>query len=346
LNYIQSKNLGFDRGNLVYMHFPYPQGLAQGYKVFKQELEGKPGVNAVDFSMQPPSYTYASTYNLNWPGKDPGTKAFAVRNWVGYDYFKLMGIHFAVGRPFASNFSTDTAGVIINETAEHMMGFKSPLGQLISIDGRRRAIVGVVNDFHFKSLHEAIEPLLIFLQTDPNAGYLFVKMKAGQSRQGLASMESVYSSAEHKFPFKYAFADEEYQKLYNAEMTVGKLSDSFSFLAIFISCLGLLGLSMFTAEQRRKEIGIRKIIGASELNIVSMLSVDIVRLVILSAVVATPLAWLAMSKWLQSFAYKIDLNIWIFLMSGLIAILIALATVSVQAIKAALANPAKSLRSE
>ena len=346
LRYIQTKNLGFDRGNLVYMHFPYPEGLAKGFDVFKQELLTMPGIKAVDYSAQPPSHTTFYTYNLNWPSKNPNSKAFAIDNGVGYDYFKLMGIHFAEGRPFLKDFATDTSGLIINETALKMMGLKKPVGQQVTIGNQRRTILGVVKDFHFKSLHEPIEPLILILNPKPDFGYVLVKTEAGKTSQGVASMESVFTQMEKKFPFRCSFADEEYQKLYNDEMTVGKLSDSFSFLAIFISCLGLLGLTMFTAEQRRKEIGVRKIIGASEIDIVAMLSKDIVKLVILSALIATPVAWLAMNNWLQNFAYRISLSGWIFLVAGAIAILIALATVSYQAIKAALANPVKSLRTE
>jgi putative ABC transport system permease protein len=346
LRYIQTKNLGFDRENLVYMHFPYPEGLASGFKVFKQELLAMPGIKAVDYSAQPPSHTTYYTYNLNWPGKNPGTKVFAIANDVGYDYFKLMGIQFVEGRPFLPDFTTDTTGIIINETALKMIGFKNPVGQRVSISGQQRTILGVVKDFHFKSLHEPIEPLIMMLNPNPNFGYVLVKTEAGKTRLGVASMEKVFTQMERKFPFRCSFADEEYQKLYNDEMTVGKLSDSFSFLAILISCLGLLGLTMFTAEQRRKEIGVRKIIGASEMDIVTMLSKDIVKLVIISALIATPIGWLAMSNWLQSFAYRISLNGWIFLTAGLIAIVIALATVSYQAIKAAFANPVRSLRTE
>lgn len=346
LNYIQTKNLGFDRENLVYMHFPYPGGLANGFDVFKQELLIMPGIKSVDYSAQPPSHTSNYTYDLNWPGKDPNAKVFAIRNGVGYDYFRLMGIRLVEGRAFSKDFATDTTGIIINETALKMMGFKKSLGRQVTIADQPRTILGVVKDFHFKSLHEPIEPLIMYLNPKPDWGYLLVKTIAGETRQGVASMEKVFTQMERKFPFRYSFADEEYRKLYNDEMTVGKLSDSFSFLAIFISCLGLLGLTMFTAEQRRKEIGVRKIIGASEIDIVTMLSKDILKLVVISAIIATPVAWLAMNNWLQNFAYRISLNGWIFLAAGLIAILIALATVSYQAIKAALANPVKSLRTE
>ena len=346
LRYIQTKNLGFDRENLVYMHFPYPEGLAKGFTVFKQQLLAMPGIKAVDYSAQPPSHTNSYTYNVNWPGKDPATKVFAIRNGVGYEYFKLMGIGFVEGRPFSKDFQTDSAGVIVNETALKMMGLKNPLGQRISINDQPKTILGIVKDFHFKSLHDPIEPLILYLNRNPDWGYVLVRTEAGKTRQGIASMEKVFTQMGQKFPFRYSFADEEYRKLYNSETTVRKLSDSFSLLAICISCLGLLGLTLFTAEQRRKEIGVRKVIGASAADIVTMLSKDIVKLVILSALVATPIAWLAMNNWLLNFAYRIDIDAWIFLAAGLIAVLIALVTISYQAVKAALANPVKSLRTE
>lgn len=346
LRYLQTKNLGFDRGNLVYMHFPYPQGLPSGFNVFKQRLLPLPGIKAVDYSAQPPSHTVNYTYNLNWSGKNPNTKAFAIWNGVGYDYFNLMGIQFSEGRAFSTDFSTDSTGIIINETALKMMGLLKPLGEQVTIGNERRTIIGVVNDFHFKSLHEPIEPLILFLSRQPNWGYLLVKTEAGKTRQGIASMEKVFTQLERKFPFRYSFADEEYQKLYNDEVTVSKLGDSFSSLAIFISCLGLLGLTMFTAEQRRKEIGVRKVIGASVADILKMLSKDILKLIALAALIAIPVAWLAMRNWLQNFAYRVTINWWVFVLAGGVALLIALATISYQAIRAALANPVKSLRAD
>jgi putative ABC transport system permease protein len=346
LRYLQTKNLGFDRGNLVYMHFPYPEGLPAGFNFFKQQLLSMPGIKAVDYSGQPPLHTSYYTYNLNWPEKDPNTKAFAIWNGVGYDYFNVMGIQFSEGRPFSTDFSTDSTAIIINETALKMMGLKQPLGQQVSIGDRWREIIGVVKDFHFKSLHEPIEPLILFLNRQPDWGYLLVKTEAGKTREGVASMEKLFTRLERKFPFRYSFADEEYQKLYNDEVTVGNLGDSFSSLAIFISCLGLLGLTMFTAEQRRKEIGVRKVIGASVADIIAMLSKDILKLIALAAIIAIPIAWLAMRNWLQNFAYRVNISWWVFILAGGTALLIALATIGYQAIKAALANPVKSLRAD
>ncbi len=179
-----------------------------------------------------------------------------------------------------------------------------------------------------------------------DGSYATIRVAPGQTRQVLAGIENACKALDPAFPFRYTFADEAYQKLYTSEQTVSELSDSFSVLAIFISCLGLLGLTMFTAEQRKKEIGIRKIIGASAVNIITMLSKDIITLVVLSAIIATPVAWLAMSRWLQNFAYHINIDLWVFFLAGLIAVLIALATIAYQATKAALANPVKSLRTD
>jgi ABC-type antimicrobial peptide transport system permease subunit len=235
---------------------------------------------------------------------------------------------------------------VINETLAKMIGFKDPLGQRLRYFGSMGTIIGVVKDFHLKSLHDPIEPVVLYWGEDLDHGFVLVKTGAGKTQQAIADMERVFKQLEPKFPFRYFFADEEYQKLYNSELTVSKLSDSFSFLAIFISCLGLLGLTMFTAEQRRKEIGVRKVIGASVGDIVALLFQDIIKLVAISTVIATPLAWLAMNDWLQNFAYRITVSWWIFLVAGLVAVAIALGTISWQAIKAALANPVKSLKTE
>jgi len=348
IRFLQTKNLGFDKENLIYIHFPYPEGLASGYQVFKQELLAAPGIKAVDFSAQPPSHTTNILYDLNWEGKNPYSKAVAIRNTVGYDYFGLMNIQPVMGRVFSRDFPSDSSGIIINEMALKMIGFKDPVGRQLAIgEGQKRTIIGVVRDFHFKSLQEPIEPLALFLAPpNPDWGYLFVKTNPGETQKAFASISRLYKQMEPKFPLAYYFADEQYQKLYNSELTIGKLSFCFSFLAIFISCLGLLGLTVFTAEQRRKEIGVRKVLGASESDIVIMLSKDIVKLVLLSAFIATPVAWLAMNRWLDGYAYRISISVWYFIGACGLSLLIALATTSGQAIRAAIANPVKSLRTE
>lgn len=216
---------------------------------------------------------------------------------------------------------------------------------------RKGTIIGLVKDFHFNSLHSAIEPLILRLQrgvadTTNYWGSVLVRTEAGQTKAAIASMEAAFRKFNPRFPFKYQFTDQEFANLYKAENTVGKLSGYFAFLAIFISSLGLFGLAAFTAEQRTKEIGIRKVLGASVANLVGMLSKEFVWLVLVAALIAFPLGWYFLSGWLQKYAYRIDLEWWYFLVAVVAAVLIALLTVSFQSVKAALMNPVKSLRTE
>jgi putative ABC transport system permease protein len=212
--------------------------------------------------------------------------------------------------------------------------------------GKKGKIVGVLKDFHFNSLHDPIQPLIIRLREKEVYGNILIRTKAGQAKEAIATMEKLYRELNPNFTFTYSFTDEEYQKLYNNEQVVGKLSKAFAFLAIFISCLGLLGLVMFTAEQRVKEIGIRKVLGASVGSLFNLLSKEFLVLVIIALLIATPIAWFVMYKWLLNYTYHTSLNWWVFALSAVMAIMIALITVSFQSVKAALMNPVKSLRSE
>jgi putative ABC transport system permease protein len=269
-----------------------------------------------------------------------------IHTTVGYGWLKMLNLQLLQGRDFSLEFPTDTNAYIINETALKLIGYKDPIGRPLSIFGQHYKIIGVVKDFHFKSLHDPIEPLLINLNEQIHWGFIMVKARAGQTREAIASMQKVHRELEPNFPFTFSFTDEEYQHLYNNEQMIGRLSDSFAVLAIFISCLGLLGLAMFTSEQRTKEIGIRKVLGASELNIFGMLSRDFLELVGIALVIASPVAWLLMNNWLREYAYRTNIAWWIFAVAGAGAIGIALLTISFQAIRAALANPVTSLRSE
>ncbi len=238
------------------------------------------------------------------------------------------------------------AGYIFNESALKKIGYKNPVNNSLKFWDRKGTIIGVVKDFHFRSLHEPIKPLIIRLGEEDSWGNILVRIEAGKTKQALTSLERLCKQLNPQFPFSYQFSDEEFQKLYKSEMVISKLSNYFAALAIFISCLGLLGLVIFTAEQRTKEIGIRKVLGASVTSVFALLSKDFLKLVIIAIVIATPLAWWAMNKWLQAFEYRIDISWWMFAIAGLLAVVIALVTVSFQAIKAAIANPIKSLRTE
>jgi hypothetical protein len=258
-----------------------------------------------------------------------------------------MHVQMAQGRDFSKDFATDSVGYIVNEAALEIIGYKDPvIGKPLTFWKKKGTIIGVVKDFHFNSLHTKIRPLVLRLGENIGWGDALVKTEAGKTKEALASLQKICKQINPKFPFTYKFSDEEYQKLYASEQTVSKLASSFSFLGIFISCLGLLGLVLFTAEQRTKEFGIRKVLGARPLVLFNLLSREFLLLVLIAMTIASPLAWFAMNKWLENYEYRITVTWWMFAIAGILAILIALLTVSFQSIKSALANPVKSLRSE
>lgn len=344
MNYIQSKNLGYDRENLVYI--PIEGDLTAKYEVFKQEAVRIPGVQMVTHISDNPTNIQIGTRGVSWTGKNPKEQIRFVTAAVGYDFIKTMKLTLVAGRDFSKDFPTDSVGYIINEAALKRIGYTDPIGQPLTLWDKPGKIIGVVKDFHFASLHQLIEPLVIRSGVTDIYGRFLVRTQPGKTGEVMAGLEKICKELNPSFPFTYYFADEEYTKLYQSEQIVGKLSDAFSFLAIFISCLGLLGLAMFTAEQRVKEIGIRKVLGASIMSLFTLLSSEFLVLVIIALLIASPVAWYAMTKWLQGFEYRTPIQWWVFGLSGGLIVLIALATVSFQAIKAALVNPIKSLRSE
>jgi ABC-type antimicrobial peptide transport system permease subunit len=234
---------------------------------------------------------------------------------------------------------------VINEQAARAMGMNDPLGQRLTFWGQEGEIVGVVKDFHMASLYSDIEPTII--RFDPEqAEMLFVRTEAGKTQEALAGLEAAYTAFNPDYPFTYRFLDENYEQTYRSEIVIGKLANYFALLAVFIACLGLFGLASYTAEQRAKEIGIRKVLGASVPGVVALLSQEFARLVLVAWILAVPLGYLAASRWLEDFAYRIEISWRIFLMVGSLALAIALLTVSYQAIRAALGDPVKALRYE
>jgi ABC-type antimicrobial peptide transport system permease subunit len=344
VNYIQTKNLGYDRENLLYV--PIEGDLPAKYEAFKNEALNMPGIKDVSRSTNPPVNFGSSTIGVNWDNKDPNLNIMFTQIGVGYNFTKTMGLKFAQGRDFSPTYGTDTINYLINETAAARLPYKDPIGQNFTMWGRKGKIVGVLKDFHFNSLHNPIYPLVVRLRENESFGCILIRTKAGQTQQAIASIEKLCKELNPAFTVNYQFADLQYKKMYKSEQVVSKLSDAFAVLGIFISCLGLLGLAMFTAEQRTKEIGIRKVLGASVGSLFALLSKEFVILVVISLVIASPFAWWAMHKWLLNYNYHIDIAWWIFLLAGLIAVAITLITVSFQSVKAALTNPIKSLRSE
>ncbi len=344
MNYIQTKNLGYDRDNLVYI--PIEGELIKKYELFKQEAAQLPGVIDISKMRNSPTSIDHHTTSISWPGKDPNLTVSFADVVVGYDFIKTMKLQLKEGRDFSREFGADSARFLLNETAVNKIGLQHPIGEKVIWGNYPGTVVGVIKDFHFSSMHAAIDPLIVRLDDNWPWGTILVRTKTGNTKETLSSLEKLCKTINPKFPFTYQFSDLEFARLYKSEQIVSKLSNYFAFLAIFISCLGLFGLATFTAAQRTKEIGVRKVLGASVQNIVSMLSGSFVKLVALSMLIAFPAAWWIMNKWLQNFAYKTDISWWIFVLAGIITIGIALITISYQSIKAALANPVKSLRTE
>lgn len=344
VGYIQSKNLGFNRENIIKVSLlGEPQ---KYYELYKQQVSQIPGVTGVTKAEQDPMTIGNSTIGIDWEGKDPNTKPLFSQIGVGYDFTKTMQMKILEGRDFSKAYGTDTAGFILNETAVKRTGYTNPVGKPFTFWGTKGTIIGVVKDFHFNSMHEPIKALVLHLRENSDWGYAMVRVEGSKTKEVLSEMEAINKKINPKFPFIYDFADEDFKKTYARETMIRQLSNCFAGLAIVISCLGLLGLAMFAAEQRVREIGIRKVLGAGLGSLFSLLSKEFLVLVFIAILVACPIAWWAMNSWLREFEYRISMNAWPFLFAGMAALAIALFTISFQTIKAALANPVKSLRSE
>ncbi|MBS1596920.1 MAG: ABC transporter permease [Bacteroidetes bacterium] len=349
LHFIQNTNLGFNKSQVLIINNTY--ALGQNVNAFKDEITKMQGVSSGTISDYLPVSSSRSDYTYSKDQVMNSQNGLNIQVWsVDYDYLKTMGMQLASGRNFSHDFGSDSSAVIINETAAKILGYANPIGKKIYEVTRPPApwtshdIVGVVKDFHFESLRQHIGPLCFRLGR--STGTTSFKVNAPNIPVLLAQVEKTWKTLAPGKPFSYRFMDESFDDMYRAEQRVGTIALIFSMLAIMIACLGLFGLSTFIAEQRTKEIGIRKVLGANVGGIVQLLSKDFVRLVLIAFVIAAPLAWYFMNHWLQDFAYRVQIGWWVFAVAGFAALIIALATVSFQAIKTALANPVKSLRSE
>lgn len=345
VDYIQSRDLGYSREQLLYV--PQEGTLASQYTLFKQRVLAMPGIQSVSrISYQEPSNMTSFTWDIDWEGKAPDFKPTFYDAGVGYDFCRVMGIKILQGHDFAPGVHTDSIGYILNQAAVRETGYTDPIGKPFTLWGRKATIVGVVKDFNYNSLHRSVAPLVLYMENNGYVGNLLIKTKPGQAREALASLQKVSKELNPAFPFTYQFADVAFDRLYRNEQMTGKISHYFALLAIFISCLGLLGLAMFSARQRVREIGIRKVLGASVVSLFGLICREFVALVLIALVLAIPVAWWLMHQWLQGYAYHVALDWWIFPLAGLLTLCIALATVSMQAIKAATINPVKNLRTE
>jgi predicted permease len=345
IHYMQNARLGYDRENLVYL--PIEGEMGKKLNVVQTEVAQLPGVAQVTlYSGSSPTTMTDGTLGMSWTGKDPNESFRFIHENVGRDFLKTMRIELVAGRDFSPDFPTDSNAVILNETALKLIGYKDPIGKSIYMYSYPLHIVGVVRDFHFQSLHDATLPLAILSGRNEWFSTVVVRTKPGQTRVALAGLEKLYRQLNPAFPFSYQFADAQYTALYKSEEVTGRLSVLFALLAISISCLGLLGLSLFTAEQRIREIGIRKVLGASVLSLFGLLSRGFLGLVGIAYLVAAPVGWWAMDRWLTGFAYRTSISGWTFVFAGLLAVVVALVTVGWHTLRAAGANPVRSLRSE
>jgi len=348
-NYVETTNLGYNRENIIYVRIEGELSSPKGYALFKQELLASPGIAVVDRSSEEPhSMNFLVTDDqIVWEGKGKNSKVGVNPSSVGFDFVRLLGLKIAEGRNFSPRNPTDSSDAfLINETGAREMGMKNPIGKWVQAWKKKGHIIGVIKDFHSNSLRDPIVPILLDIKEYEYFGVVMIRTLPGQTRQALAGIEKVYREINPRFAFAYQFVDEEYQKMYETELLMTRLSLLFASLAILISCLGLLGLVMFAAEQRTKEIGIRKVLGASLGQIVTLFSSDFLWLIAIAFLIAGPLGWYTMNIWLSDFAYRIDLSWWIFVLAGLLVTGVALATIGYQAVRAGLANPVKSLRAE
>ena len=355
LQYIQSKKLGFDKEQVIVVDDAY--ALEGNLQAFKQQILQNPNVSTASISSYLPIPSSRSNTTYSQSREFRQDHALNMQNWrVDHDYLKTVGMNMVEGRYFDESFPTDSQAVILNESAIAILGYERPIGMKLygisgNLDGAPSPddfieyhIIGVVEDFHFESLRETIGPLGMFLGA--SSGRLAIRYQAEESKNLIQYIENTWKSMAPDQPFSYQFMDESFGQMYEAEQRIGSIALIFSILAIFVSCLGLFGLASFVTEQRTKEIGIRKVLGATIPGIITLLSKDFLKLVIIALLIAVPFSWWAMNNWLQDFAYRTDFRWTIFAVAGLMAVVIAFLTISFQSLKAALANPVNSIKNE
>jgi putative ABC transport system permease protein len=341
----QDRQTGYAKDNLVY-HFTEGES-TKNYMLIKNDLLSSGTALSVTMTSSPVTEGWSNTWGLEWKGKDPKDKTIINRFCADDEVAKTLGLQIVAGRDFdLKNFPTDSSAALLNESAVKHMGFKEPLGQIIKDNGQDWHVVGVIKDFIINSPYHPLEPMFI---AGAKGWFNVIHIKLNgknPAEKNIASLKNIFKKYNPSYEVNYRFADEEYAKKFNDEKRTGTLASLFALLTIIISCLGLFGLSSYMAENRIKEIGVRKVLGASITSITALLSKDFLKLVWLSFAIAGPVAYWAMHSWLKNFPYRVSIHWWVFALAGLAAVFIALVTVSFQAIKAAITNPVKSLRTE
>ncbi len=342
LLFIRTHDIGLDRENVVYLAME--GALRTQYDAVKAELLGRPGIAGVSAASSQPLSIGSSTGGATWEGMDPDVQREFYFLGVDYDFLETMRMDVVAGRTFDPAFGADSLSVLVNEEAARLIG-EGVLGATFRFWAVTGPIVGVVRDFEMNSLYQPVEPVVFFLNPAA-ANVIYVRTEAGRTRDAIASLEAVATTFNPEYPFEYRFMDQDFEETYRSEVVLGTLANIFSLIAIFISCLGLFGLISFTAQLRTKELGIRKVLGATVPNLVGLLTGEVTKLVLIGVAVAIPLAYLVVDRWLAQFESHIDISIGLFVLAGVAALLIAWLTVSYQSIKSALADPVRSLRYE
>jgi ABC-type antimicrobial peptide transport system permease subunit len=346
IDHARARDSGYDQGNLIFHHLT--GDLEKNYSVVRQELLRSGVATSVCETSAPLTQNWSDTWGFQWTGKDPDDKTDFLMFCADQDLVKTTGMQLQEGRDFnLEQYPTDSAGIILNESSVKAMHFKNPIGQIIMDDSIHYHVIGVVKDFIIESPYSPIRPLVFRGTTNGWFSVMHIRLNnKNLVEDNLKKAQAIFKRYNPEYPFEYHFIDEDYSQKFNDEKRTGTLAGLFAALTIFISCLGLFGLATYMAESRIKEIGVRKVLGASVTGITALLSKDFLTLVLISFVVAAPVAWYAMYKWLQDYNYRVSIQWWVFAMAAGLSVGIALLTVSLQAIRAALANPARSLRSE
>jgi ABC-type antimicrobial peptide transport system permease subunit len=341
----KDRPIGYDKNNLIEISMTTPE-LAKNYEALQNELRGSGYIAAIAQSSVPVTADYGGTTDVNWVGKTGDNKPLFMSNRVTQEYGATIGWKIQKGRDFSNAYPTDTSALILNNAAVQTMGFKDPVDQLVKISGRDYRVIGIIDDMVKFSPYDRVKPSIFTMVRNPG-GVIAIRIspQVGTST-ALAGIGNVFKKFNPAAPFEFEFVDEEYAAKFSDEVRIGMLAGFFAALAIFISCLGLFGLASFVAEQRTREIGIRKVLGASVAGVWRILSKEFILLVIISLVIATPVAYYFMHGWLENYRYRVDLSWWIFALAGLIAFFLTITMVSFQAIRVALANPVRSLRTE
>src|SRR5579859_6099606 len=345
IDFAKNRPIGYDRNGLINVTISTSE-LHKHYDAIRNELISGNAILEMTESGSPTTQVWNTNGGFTWKGKDPGLAVDFPNNGISFEYGKTVGWQFKEGRDFSRDHATDSLAFVINEAAAAFLGFKNPIGEVLNWNDKPYTIIGIIKNMVVESPYQPVRPSLFHVSKDEE-NLIILKLNPNlSSHESIATIETVFKKYNPAAPFEYKFVDEEYARKFGNEERVGRLASFFAILAILISCLGIFGLASFVAEQRTKEIGVRKVMGASVVNLWGMLSKDFVVLVIISFFIAMPTAYYFMNNWLQKYEYRTGIAWWIFAASGIGALLITLLTVSYQSIKAALANPVNSLRSE